>query len=111
MLSGGVSCTGQAQASLGKHRPAAVPTAGFPDQAADTDTSESKVEEVPHQQTPKPKGKADKQWQKEQEKAERELRKQAEARERQCKKEAKDKEKKAKEDKRANPNTKEEEDK
>ena len=36
-----------------------------PDQAADADTSESTIEEVPNPQTPKPKGKTDKQQQKE----------------------------------------------
>ena len=70
-----------------------------PDHAANMDTSESEVEEVPDPQTRKSKGKTDKQRQKEQEKAERELRKQEGARERQRKKEEKDKEKKAKEDK------------
>ena len=80
-----------------------------PDQAAYTDTSELEVEEVPDLQTPKPKGKTDKEQQKEQEKAERELWKQEEARERQRKKEEKEKEKKAKEDNRANHKRKEEE--
>ena len=65
------------------------------DHAADADTSVSAFEEVPDPQTPKPKGKTDKQRQKWQEKAERELRKQEEARERQRKKQEKEKEKKA----------------
>ena len=87
MLSGGVPCTGQAES---------------PDPVANADSSESKVEEVPDPQTPKPKGKTDKERQKEQEKAERKLRKQEEARERQLKKKEKEKEKKAKEYERAN---------
>ena len=66
---------------------------------------------MPDPQTPKPKGRTDKQRQKEQEKVERELRKQEEARERQLKKEEKEKEKKVKEDERANRKRKQEEDK
>ena len=81
-----------------------------PDQAADADSSESEVEEVPDLQTPKPKGKTDKQGEKEQEKAERDLRKQEETRERNRKKEEKEREKKAKKDERANCKRKEEED-
>ena len=51
----------------GKHMPAAVAAAGVSDPAADADRSELEVQEVLDPQTPKSKGKTDKQRQKEQE--------------------------------------------